>query len=277
MANTTNYNWETPDDTDLVKDGAAAIRTLGNSIDTTTKNLNPQTTTGAIAYRSASSNVNTALPIGTAGQVLKVNSGATAPEWAIDPTTDVVTTAGDLIYGTGADAVTRLGIGTAGQVLTVNSGATAPQWAAASASTPTFVGCSLYASSDQSIGNATFTAITWNAENYDTNAFHDNSTNNSRITIPSGKGGYYEIYGKLDWYNNATGRRGIRIYKNGTDIKAAWINSSANDEMAAQIYTVISLAATDYIEIFGYQNSGGNLSIYKNEKDSEFTISLLGV
>lgn len=81
MATTTNYSWTTPDDTALVKDGAAAIRTLGSSIDTTTKNLNPQTTTGAIAYRSATSNVNTALPIGTAGQVLQVNSGATAPEW----------------------------------------------------------------------------------------------------------------------------------------------------------------------------------------------------
>ena len=81
MATTTNYGWDTPDDTDLVKDGAAAIRTLGSSVDTTTKNLNPQTTTGALAFRSATSNVNTALPIGTAGQVLTVNSGATAPEW----------------------------------------------------------------------------------------------------------------------------------------------------------------------------------------------------
>jgi hypothetical protein len=34
MANTTNFGWETPDDTDLVKDGAAAIRTLGQAIDT---------------------------------------------------------------------------------------------------------------------------------------------------------------------------------------------------------------------------------------------------
>jgi hypothetical protein len=81
MATTTNYGWTTPDDTSLVKDGASAIRTLGSSIDTTTKNLNPQTTTGAIAYRSATSNVNNSLPIGTAGQVLTVNSGATAPEW----------------------------------------------------------------------------------------------------------------------------------------------------------------------------------------------------
>jgi len=51
MATTTNYGWDTPDDTDLVKDGAAAIRTLGSSIDTTTKNLNPETTLGDLSFR----------------------------------------------------------------------------------------------------------------------------------------------------------------------------------------------------------------------------------
>jgi hypothetical protein len=82
MATTTNYSWTTPDDTALVKDGAAAIRTLGSSVDTTTKALNPSTTLGDIEYRSSTANTNTRLPLGTAGQVLQVNSGATAPEWA---------------------------------------------------------------------------------------------------------------------------------------------------------------------------------------------------
>jgi len=82
MATTTNYGWTTPDDTALVKDGAAAIRTLGSSVDTTTKNLNPETTLGDLAYRSSTANVKTRLGLGTAGQVLQVNSGATAPEWA---------------------------------------------------------------------------------------------------------------------------------------------------------------------------------------------------
>ena len=81
MATTTNYGWTTPDDTALVKDGASAIRTLGSSIDTTTKNLNPQTTLGDLAYRSSTANVNTRLALGTANQQLRVNSGATAPEW----------------------------------------------------------------------------------------------------------------------------------------------------------------------------------------------------
>jgi hypothetical protein len=80
MANTTNYNWETPDDTDLVKDGAAAIRTLGSSVDTTTKALNPSTTLGDIEYRSATANTNTRLGIGSTGQVLTVAAGV--PSWA---------------------------------------------------------------------------------------------------------------------------------------------------------------------------------------------------
>lgn len=80
MATTTNYAWETPDDTDLVKDGAAAIRTLGSSIDTTTKALNPSTTLGDIEYRSSTANTNTRLAIGTTGQVLTVSGGV--PSWA---------------------------------------------------------------------------------------------------------------------------------------------------------------------------------------------------
>ena len=80
MATTTNYGWTTPDDTALVKDGASAIRTLGSSVDTTTKNLNPETTLGDIAYRSSTANVKTRLGIGSSGQVLTVASGV--PSWA---------------------------------------------------------------------------------------------------------------------------------------------------------------------------------------------------
>ena len=80
MATTTNYSWSTPDDTALVKDGAAAIRTLGSSADTTVKALNPGTTAGDIDYYTTST-TKARIGIGTAGQILKVNSGATAPEW----------------------------------------------------------------------------------------------------------------------------------------------------------------------------------------------------
>jgi hypothetical protein len=80
MATTTNYGWTTPDDTALVKDGASAIRSLGTSIDTTTKNLNPSTTLGDIEYRSSTANTNTRLAIGSTGNVLTVVGGV--PAWS---------------------------------------------------------------------------------------------------------------------------------------------------------------------------------------------------
>ena len=80
MATTTNYGWTTPDNTALVKDGALAIRTLGSSVDTTTKALNPSTTLGDIEYRSATANTNTRLGIGSTGQVLTVAGGV--PTWS---------------------------------------------------------------------------------------------------------------------------------------------------------------------------------------------------
>ena len=80
MATTTNYGWTTPDDTGLVKDGASAIRSLGTSVDTTTKNLNPSTTLGDIEYRSSTANTNTRLGIGSTGNVLTVAGGV--PSWA---------------------------------------------------------------------------------------------------------------------------------------------------------------------------------------------------
>ena len=80
MATTTNYGWTTPDDTALVKDGASAIRTLGSSVDTSVKALNPSTTLGDIEYRSSTANTNTRLAIGSTGNILSVSGGV--PAWA---------------------------------------------------------------------------------------------------------------------------------------------------------------------------------------------------
>jgi len=110
MATTTNYGWTTPDDTALVKDGAAAIRTLGTSVDTTTKNLNPSTTLGDIEYRSSTANTNTRLGIGSTGQVLTVAGGV--PSWATAgaaaPSFSLLNTGGTAL--TGSTEITISGI-----------------------------------------------------------------------------------------------------------------------------------------------------------------------
>jgi hypothetical protein len=84
MATTTNYGWTTPDDTALVKDGASAIRTLGSSVDTSVKALNPGTTAGDLDYYTAAT-TKARIAKGTAGQIFTMNAGATAPEWAAAP------------------------------------------------------------------------------------------------------------------------------------------------------------------------------------------------
>jgi hypothetical protein len=100
MATTTNYGWTTPDDTALVKDGAAAIRTLGTSVDTTTKNLNPSTTLGDIEYRSSTANTNTRLGIGSTGHVLTVAAGV--PSWAALPAAGGMTLIGETVASASA-------------------------------------------------------------------------------------------------------------------------------------------------------------------------------
>jgi hypothetical protein len=105
MATTTNYGWTTPDDTALVKDGAAAIRTLGSSVDTTTKALNPSTTLGDIEYRSSTANTNTRLGIGTTGQVLAVSGGV--PAWT-NPSGKVLQVVNSVITTTTAITATSM-------------------------------------------------------------------------------------------------------------------------------------------------------------------------
>lgn len=103
MANTTNFGWETPDDTDLVKDGAAAIRTLGSAIDTSLVDLKG----------------------GTTNQVLAKNSNTDMDfKWVADATgipATIFDAKGDIIAATAADTADRLAVGANGTVLTADS------------------------------------------------------------------------------------------------------------------------------------------------------------
>jgi hypothetical protein len=274
MANTTNYNWETPDDTDLVKDGAAAIRTLGNSIDTTTKNLNPETTTGDIAYRSATANTNTRLAIGSTGQVLTVAAGV--PSWATPTDQTPLTTKGDVFTFSTVDA--RLGVGANGTVLTADSAETTGlKWAAPAASTPSFVGCRLTKTAAQTIANNTSTALTWDSEVFDVGGFHDNVTNNTRITIPTGKTGYYLVVIHHRWDTNATGIREHMIYVNGsTEYQVMQISAASAGRTKFTASQILLLSAGDYVESFALQTSGGNLATDYTTTTMSFSVSLLG-
>jgi hypothetical protein len=284
MATTTNFGWETPDDTDLVKDGALAMRTLGNAIDTSLVDLKGGTT-GQVLSKTSNTDMDftwinndqgdiTAVTAGTgisgggtSGIVTITNSMATE-----------ITAAGDIIVGTGSGTFDNLPIGTTGQVLTADT-TVSPykvKWATAS-SGATLVGCSLKKSTDPSISNATWTIVTYDQENYDTDNFHSTSTNTSRITIPSGKAGKYEIFANIIFAPNGTGDRYVSLLKNGNEqFRAYGAKPSSVSATTYTLYTVEDLAVGDYLEIRIYQDSGGSLTAYFNTFGNYFGVNYLG-
>ena len=139
MATTTNFGWETPDDTDLVKDGASAIRTLGNGIDTSFVDLKG----------------------GTTGQVLSKNSNTDLDfTWVAQDDSNAIQNAivdakGDLITATAADTPSRLAVGANDTVLTADSStATGLKWAA-----PASGGMTLISSTSLSGSSVTLSSI----------------------------------------------------------------------------------------------------------------------
>lgn len=185
----------------------------------------------------------------------------------------LVDAAGDLIYATADNTVARLALGTAGQVLTVNSGATAPEWKTASSGS-TFVGASVYKTAAQSISNNTNTALTFTNENFDTDGIHSNTTNTSRFTIPTGKGGKWLFTAAVTFAGNATGYRQITIQKNASVNSEVYnlVTTVGSGSPSMGISFIADAVATDYFELYCKQNSGGALNVEGDASFPNYTV-----
>lgn len=172
----------------------------------------------------------------------------------------LTTTTGDIIYASSANTPARLGIGSTSQVLTVSGGV--PTWATPAAGS-TFVGVQVTKTANTSVSAGGNAQIPWDSEVFDTDGFHDNSTNNARLTVPSGKGGYYKVYFGMQWASSSTvARRIVAVYKNGNSSTGTFINnfetSSINFPSCAMAFT-INLSAGDWLEIDAYQGTASSL------------------
>jgi len=266
------FTWITNDVGDITAVNTTAPLAGGGTSGALTLSIASATTAvvGAVQLSDSTSTTSSVL----AATPTAVKSAYDLADGAIAKTT--VTTAGDIIYRN-ATVPVRLGIGTANQVLRVNSGATAPEWATISTS-PTFVGCSLYKNTTaQTLSSGTATAISFNAEEFDTDAFHDNSTNNTRITIPTGKGGKYIIISAIVFASNTTGIRTISIYKNGSSLLDTYQHAPTPSAAArCEVTNILSLNAGDYIETYAAQQSGGNLDVNAEQGGTRFAVIYLG-
>jgi len=157
---TTNFGWDIPQSTDLVKDGATAIAALGQDIDTAMVDLKG----------------------GTTGQVLAKASGTDLDfSWVAQDDSNAIQNAivdakGDLIAATAADTPARLAVGTNGQVLVADSTtATGIKWATVGSGSLTKIRTETFTSSSAVNVNSVFSST---YTNYFILAEITNSTSN---------------------------------------------------------------------------------------------------
>lgn len=112
--------------------------------------------------------------------------------------------------------------------------------------------------------SGTAALMLFDTELYDTDTMHSTVSNTGRIT--SNATGLYRISGCIGFASNATGYRQVNVRKNaagsaagGTSICVARI--AATPTLAAQVmFSVdVQLTATDYVEVFATNSSGGAL------------------
>jgi hypothetical protein len=129
---------------------------------------------------------------------------------------------------------------------------------------------------DQTLTTATVTTVNFGAEDTDTDSLHDNSSDNSRITIAlTGK---YLIGGVLNYAANGTGVRQIRLHQDGsgTPIRISSIPGTAGDNARPAAAWLVSATAGAYFELKAYQDSGGDLTLSSSAPNCHFFVIYVG-
>jgi hypothetical protein len=216
-----DFAWITNDQGDITAVNVTSPITGGGSAGAVTIGINAATTSvvGAVQLSDSTSTTSSVL----ASTPTATKSAYDLADAAVPKST--VTTAGDVIYGTGSAAVTRLGIGTAGQVLRVNSGATAPEWA-----TPASAGVNLLLNSNFALNQRGYVSAAnlasgaygfdrWKSNYTNTTLTFTANTQGQELTI-NASGGLQQVIEQglvpagtytLSWTGTAT----ARVYNSG--------------------------------------------------------------
>ncbi len=113
---------------------------------------------------------------------------------------------------------------------------------------------------NQSVTSGVGVQVSFDSEDFDTNSLHDNVTNNNRLTCKTA--GKYLICASINWTVNGTGIRQCYLRLNAaTVLVSTSIAALPSDDVGQTISVIYNLAVNDYVEVIGYQNSGGALNI----------------
>lgn len=141
-----------------------------------------------------------------------------------------------------------------------------------------FVGAKAYRSAAYNLVNNTLTAMPWDAEEYDSDGFHDNSTNNERFTVPTGFGGKYAIKANLGVSGSGISytRFILLLRKNGTAIAGGRVESDFGTSSFPMMAVAmdVDLADGDYVDLAYLQISGNVRAM--DTTDCAMSIAKLG-
>ena len=127
---------------------------------------------------------------------------------------------------------------------------------------PTQPRASVFNSAVQTLTTGSITTLTFDSEDFDVGAMHSTSSNTSRLTVPTGGDGLYLISIAVNFVSNNSGSRIVYVKKNGSGAFTI-TKPSVGSGVVTSVESVflMSLVATDYVEIQGQQDSGGNLDV----------------
>lgn len=144
--------------------------------------------------------------------------------------------------------------------ITLNGSAVSLGGSATVDNTPSFYA---YLGSNQVISNATDTKITLDTEGWDT----DSAFASNKFTVPSSEGGKYlfNFSGKTDLAIDTYAYISVRV-NNSTVVRSTQgtVKPNATGNALLNSSVIVSLSATDYVELFIYQNSGSAQLAYAN-------------
>ena len=119
---------------------------------------------------------------------------------------------------------------------------------------------------DQTISTASFTKMSFQTENFDTDNAFDNSTN-YRFTVPTGKAGKYFFNATFLIRSNDNKMYISYFYKNGSRVDNSIgkeVTGGGASSAGATSSLIVNLAEGDYMEYYVYHSSGSNKDTYQN-------------
>jgi len=248
--------------TDPVAESGATLRTsigvgTGDSPQFTGINVGNATDTTVTRASAGNLNIEGNLVYRAGGTDVPVADGGTGAS---------TLTANGVLYGNGTSAVAATAVGTDGHVLTSNGSGSAPTFQAAASGLEVYCGGNVFEGTT-TISRATFTNVAF-TETADSGTVFDGTT----FTVPSGKGGVYQLLAYVAADYTSIGNDGeaeyIRFLKGGST--ALGTNGQLRNTLSER-YGAIStdfigtLSAGDTIVVQAMFNDGdgsGNAAIY---------------